>query len=49
MYEPLLTLGQDKFAGVDIRLRCKGGGFTSQVYALRQAIAKCIVAYYQKT
>ena len=48
MYEPLLTLGQDKFAGVDIRLRCKGGGFTSQVYALRQAIAKCIVAYYQK-
>ena len=48
MYEPLLILGQDKFAGVDIRLRCKGGGFTSQVYALRQAIAKCIVAYYQK-
>ena len=48
MYEPLLILGQDKFAGVDIHLRCKGGGFTSQVYALRQAIAKCIVAYYQK-
>ena len=33
---------------VDIRLRVKGGGFTSQIYALRQAIAKGIVAYYQK-
>ena len=26
----------------------KGGGTTSQVYAIRQAIAKAIVAYYQK-
>lgn len=29
-------------------MRVSGGGQTSQVYAVRQAIAKAIVAYYQK-
>ena len=29
-------------------MRVKGGGTTSQIYAIRQAIAKAIVAYYQK-
>ncbi|OMP81964.1 40S ribosomal protein S16 [Diplodia seriata] len=52
VYEPLLILGLDKFANVDIRVRVSGGGHTSQVYAIRQAIAKSIVlaqiAYYQK-
>ncbi|KAI9729758.1 MAG: hypothetical protein M1834_006709 [Cirrosporium novae-zelandiae] len=48
VYEPLLILGLDKFAGVDIRVRVSGGGHVSQVYAIRQAIAKSIVAYYQK-
>jgi ribosomal protein S9 len=33
---------------VDIRIRVKGGGRTAQIYAIRQAIAKAIVAYYQK-
>jgi small subunit ribosomal protein S16e len=33
---------------VDIRVRVKGGGTTGQIYAIRQAIAKGIVAYYQK-
>jgi small subunit ribosomal protein S16e len=47
-FEPVLLLGADKFAQVDIRVRCKGGGTTSQIYAIRQAIAKAIVAYYQK-
>jgi small subunit ribosomal protein S16e len=46
--EPMLILGQDKFANVDIRVRVKGGGQTAQIYAIRQAIAKGIVAYYQK-
>lgn len=46
--EPLLLLGRDKLAGVDIRLRVSGGGKSSQVYAIRQALAKAIVAYYQK-
>ncbi|BFZ56550.1 40S ribosomal protein S16 [Savitreella phatthalungensis] len=48
VYEPILIIGLDKFAGVDIRCRVTGGGHVSQVYALRQAIAKAIVAYYQK-
>ncbi|KAK5741537.1 40S ribosomal protein S16 [Elasticomyces elasticus] len=43
VYEPVLILGLDKFAGVDIRVRVRGGGHTSQVYAIRQAIAKSIV------
>ncbi len=48
VYEPLLIVGLDKFANVDIRVRVNGGGHTSQIYAIRQAIAKSIVAYYQK-
>jgi len=46
--EPILLLGSDKFAPIDIRVRVKGGGTTSQIYAIRQAIAKGIVAFYQK-
>lgn len=48
VYEPILRVGSDKFANVDIRIRVKGGGHTSQIYAIRQALAKSIVAYYQK-
>jgi len=48
IYEPLLIVGLDKFSIVDIRVRVSGGGHTSQVYAIRQAIAKALVAYYQK-
>ena len=47
-FEPVLLLGQARFANVDIRLRVKGGGQVAQIYAIRQAIAKAIVAYYQK-
>ena len=43
-----LELIFDIFPQVDIRVRVKGGGTTSQIYAIRQAIAKGIVAYYQK-
>merc|ERR1712046_286185 len=48
VYEPILLLGPDRFANVDIRIRVKGSGFTAQIYAIRQAIAKSVVAYYQK-
>jgi small subunit ribosomal protein S16e len=48
VYEPVLIVGLDKFSIVDIRVRVTGGGHTSQIYAIRQAIAKSIVAYYQK-
>jgi small subunit ribosomal protein S16e len=46
--EPILLLGFDRFRGVDVRVRVKGGGHTAQIYAIRQAIAKSLVAYYQK-
>lgn len=46
--EPVMLLGQQYFAGVDMRVRVKGGGYSSQVFAIRQAIAKALVAYYQK-
>jgi len=49
--EPFLVLKQNKLADVenfDIRVRVKGGGYTSQLYAIRQAIAKGIIAFYQK-
>lgn len=47
-FEPVLILGQDKFANLDIRIRVKGGGVTAQIYAIRAAIAKSIVAYHAK-
>ena len=46
--EPILLLGKQRFANVDMRIRVKGGGHVSQMYAVRQAIAKSLVAYYQK-
>jgi len=48
VYEPVLVVGEDKFESIDIRVRVKGGGHTSQIYAIRQAIAKALVAYYAK-
>eukprot|EP00743_Colponemidia_sp_Colp-15_P000097 GILK01000112.1.p1 GENE.GILK01000112.1~~GILK01000112.1.p1 ORF type:complete len:165 (+),score=18.93 GILK01000112.1:55-495(+) len=47
-FEPILLLGQSRFSAVDIRIRVKGGGWTAQIFAIRQAIAKAIVAYYAK-
>ncbi|KAI3818551.1 hypothetical protein L1987_12361 [Smallanthus sonchifolius] len=40
--------GLIKFAAVDMRIRVKGGGHTSHIYAIRQSISKALVAYYQK-
>lgn len=48
IYEPVLVAGEDAFSVLDIRVRVKGGGHTSQIYAIRQAIAKALVAYYAK-
>lgn len=48
LLEPVLLLGKEKFAGVDIRIRVNGGGHIAQIYAIRQAISKALVAYYQK-
>jgi small subunit ribosomal protein S16e len=47
-FEPLLILGKERFSNLDIRIRVTGGGHTSQIYAIRQALAKAIVAFHQK-
>lgn len=48
VYEPLTLVGLDKFQNIDVKVRVSGGGHVSQVYAIRQAIAKGLVAYHQK-
>ena len=46
--EPILLLGHEKFAKYDIRIRVRGGGYVAQVYAIRMAISRSIVAFNQK-
>lgn len=46
--EPVLLLGLQRFQNLDIRVRVRGSGYVAQVYAIRQAISKGVVAYYQK-
>lgn len=48
IFEPLLILGANNFAGLKIRVRVRGGGQVAQLYAARMAIAKAIVAWKQK-
>jgi small subunit ribosomal protein S16e len=48
LYEPILLVGGNRFKDVNIRVRVRGGGASNQVMAIRQAIAKAIVAYSQK-
>ena len=48
LLEPLLLIGEEAWGHLDIRLRVHGGGHVSQIYAIRQAISKAIVAYFQK-
>ena len=45
LQEPILLLGKDRFSKVDIRV--KRDGRISQIYAIRQALSKSLVAYYQ--
>jgi small subunit ribosomal protein S16e len=47
-FEPILLLGKHRFVGVDMHICVNGGGHTAQMYAIRQSIAKALVAYYQK-
>lgn len=48
VWEPILLLGQTRFQNLNIRVRVRGGGSTSQCMAIRQAIAKGIIAFAQK-
>ena len=46
--EPILLLGGNRFKDLNLRVRVRGGGPTSQVMAIRQAIAKSIISFHQK-
>ena len=48
VFEPVFLLGQDRFRSLNIRVRVRGGGSTSQALAVRQAIAKAVIAFVQK-
>ena len=37
--EPVLLLGKERFAGVDIRVRVKGGGHVAQIYGKSQDLS----------
>ena len=47
-YEPVLLVGADKFKELSLTVRVRGGGQSNQVFAVRQAIAKSLIAFYQK-
>ena len=48
VYEPVFILGANRFKDLAIRVRVRGGGSMAQVMAVRQAIAKGIIAYAQR-
>ncbi len=47
-FEPLLILRENGLEDVDIRVRVQGGGYVSKIYAIRQAIARGLIKYFQK-
>merc|ERR1712156_876231 len=48
LMEPLNIVGEERFFGVDIKVKVQGGGRVAQIYAIRQAVSKALVAYYQR-
>lgn len=47
MFDPPFS-SHTRFMDVDIKVRVQGGGRVAQIYAIRQAISRALVAYYQK-
>ena len=44
--EPILLLGKERFEGVDIRVRVKGGGHVSRIYGTFNMVSyDCILIY----
>ena len=48
VFEPILLVGGNRFKDLNIRVRVCGGGQSNQIFAVRQAIAKALLAFYQK-
>ncbi|OAF68834.1 40S ribosomal protein S16 [Intoshia linei] len=46
--EPLYILGSAAVSKINMKISVKGGGKVSQIYAIRQAISRGIVAYLHK-
>ena len=46
--EPISLLGLKRFQNLDVRVRVRGSGYVAQIYAIRQAISKGVVAFNQK-
>ena len=48
VFEPIFVVGGNRFKDLTIKVRVKGSGSMAQVIAVRAAIAKGLLAYYQK-
>ena len=48
LQEPILLLGKDHFVDVDIQIHIQGGDCIAQIYTVRQALSKSLIAYCQK-
>ena len=48
VFEPFFITGANRYKNLTIRVRVTGGGSTAQVLAVRQAIAKALIAYTQR-
>ncbi|XP_018882268.3 small ribosomal subunit protein uS9-like [Gorilla gorilla gorilla] len=48
LLEPVLLLGKERFADMDIQVLVKGDGQVAQMHAISQSISKALVACYQK-
>ena len=48
LLEPILLVGGKKFKRVTMRIRVRGGGPSNQIFAIRQAMSRALLAYYQK-
>lgn len=46
--ELIMIIGEENLENISVNVRVRGGGHISQTYAVRQAIAKGVVAFYGK-
>jgi small subunit ribosomal protein S16e len=46
--EPVLLLGADRFNGLDVRVRVRGGGYSSQVYGEQPWLRMLVMVYLDR-
>ena len=47
-FEPVFLAGDHLFKDLDIKIRVRGGGKISRIYAIRESIARGILKYYSE-